>query len=122
MEEWDSGIDQLTKPIGDALLHVPRETMRAGKELATEAPRKAFRTISGITWNVVRLPLTLLMNIPLLPGPVNPDGSQDMLSLGEARSRVEAIASLSKQGRLFDPESVKNILRAGNEEGRASAA
>lgn len=122
MEEWNSGIEQLTKPIGDVLLHVPRETVKAGKELASEAPRKAFKTISGITWKIVRLPLTLLMNIPLLPGPTSPDGSQDMMSLGEAKSRVEAIASLSQQGKLFDAKSVRRILNPRNNDEIASAA
>jgi len=122
MEEWDSGIDQLTKPIGDALLHIPRETVRAGKELATEAPRKALKTIAGISLNIVRFPLTLLLNIPFLPGPVNPDGSQDMMSLGEAKSRVEAIASLSQQGKLFDAKSVRRVLGAKNADETAQAA
>ena len=122
MEEWNSGIDQLTKPIGDALLHVPRETLKAGKELATEAPRKVLKTITNISLNIVRFPLTLLMNIPFLPGPVNPDGSQDMLSLGEARSRVRDITALSQQGKLFDVKSIKRILNAGKEDEIAQGA
>jgi|TARA_Y100000310_G_scaffold345391_1_gene464399 hypothetical protein len=105
----------ITDPIVDTLLYLPRETLRAGKELAAEAPRKAFKTITGITWNIVRLPMFMLMNIPLLPGPTRPDGSQDMLSLGETRSRVRNIASLSQQGKLFDSKSVRRALNEGNE-------
>lgn len=67
MSEWESGVNQLTDPIKDTLLHLPRETLRAGRELATESPRKAFRTIANISLGVVRMPLLLLLNVPLLP-------------------------------------------------------
>lgn len=67
MEEWDTGRKQLTDPIKDTLLYLPKETVRAGKELALTAPRKAFQTILGISWKTVRLPLVALLNLPLLP-------------------------------------------------------
>jgi len=62
-------INQLTDPIKDALLFMPRETLRAGKDIALGAPRKAFKTITGIMLNVARLPLIALLNLPLLPTP-----------------------------------------------------
>jgi len=122
MEEWDTGLNQLTEPIKNTLLYVPKETVRAGKEMATGAPRKAFKTIMGISLSIVRLPLTLLMNLPLLPAPTKPDGSQDMMSLGEVRGKARNIASLSRQGRLFDSQSIQNVLNPENNDELASAA
>ena len=117
-----SGIDQITDPIKDTLLYVPKETLRAGKELATEAPRKAFKTILGISWKIARLPLIALMNLPLLPSPKSADGSQGMMTFGEARYKVRDITALSRQGKLFDSASIKSVLNADNEDQTANAA
>lgn len=71
MSEWESGINQLTTPITNTLLYLPKKTLEAGKDMALGAPEKAFRGIVGISLSVARLPLMALLNIPFLPNGTN---------------------------------------------------
>ncbi|PIQ76705.1 hypothetical protein COU78_05430 [Candidatus Peregrinibacteria bacterium CG10_big_fil_rev_8_21_14_0_10_49_24] len=71
MPEWESGLNQLTTPIADTLLYLPRKTIETGKDIALGAPEKALRGIVGISLRVARLPLMALLNIPFLPHGTN---------------------------------------------------
>ena len=61
---------------------------------------------------VARVPL----NVPFLPGPINPaTGKMDRKSLGEASGFVSGLSGLAKQGKGLDPKSVMALLNEGNQ-------